>query len=95
MSEFNPTPGPWKVVARPSTEGFSVNGPEHVICPDVCATSLEQRRDNALLIAAAPELLAAIRDIAAETTKYDSEEIIANIQGICATTLAKVEGRTK
>jgi len=23
----------------------------------------------------------------------DSEEIIANIQGICATTLAKVEGR--
>lgn len=59
-----PTPGPWRMIDRPSREGFCVNGPEYVICPDICAASLEQRRANAALIAAAPELLEALRDLA-------------------------------
>ncbi len=47
---------------------------------------------NAALIAAAPDMLAALEAIAAETTGYDTEDMIANIQGICRAVITKAKG---
>ncbi len=53
---------------------------------------LAQREANARLIAAAPDMLAALQAIAAETTGYDTEDMIANIQGICRAIITKAKG---
>ncbi len=47
---------------------------------------------NAALIAAAPDMLAALEAIAAETTGYDTEDMIATIQGLCRDAIAKAKG---
>lgn len=98
------TPGPWRLVDRPSREGFSVNGPEYVICPDVCAINLEQRQANAQLITAAPELLAALKALvpfmemafAAEGDTFGVRHNDANDALFAAeSAIADAEGRTK
>jgi hypothetical protein len=53
---------------------------------------LAQRAADAALIAAAPDMLAALQAIAAETTGYDTEDMIANIQGICRAIITKAKG---
>lgn len=79
------TPGPW-AVGYPDDQTIRADGLRvaSVECPR------KEWRANARLIAAAPDMLQALRDIAAITTGYDSEEIIAEIQGICARIGAKV-----
>jgi hypothetical protein len=56
------------------------------------AEAARMARANARLIAAAPDMLAALQDIAAETTGYDTEDMIANIQGICRDIITKAKG---
>lgn len=83
------TPGPWGAIGA----DVKTAGPtSRVICWTGVATDipLDEIRANARLIAAAPDMLQALRDIAAATTGYDSEEVIAEIQGICARIGAKV-----
>jgi hypothetical protein len=53
---------------------------------------LAQREADAALIAAAPDMLAALQAIAAETTGYDTEDMIATIQGICRAIITKAKG---
>jgi PAS domain-containing protein len=59
---------------------------------------LAQREADAALIAAAPDMLAVLQAIAAfnpgaaETIGYDTEDMIANIQGICRAIITKAKG---
>jgi hypothetical protein len=82
------TPGPWFSAAT-STIGHNV-----IVDADgftICSPS-PMGASNARLIAAAPDMLAALEAIAAETTGYDTEDLIANIQGICRAIIAKAKG---
>lgn len=54
------TPGPWKVIGSKSSIGVSSSDGE-IIEPYTCST--DEGRANLALIAAAPELLAALEDI--------------------------------
>lgn len=83
------TPGPWGAIGA----DVKTAGPNsRVICWTGVALDipLDEVRANARLIAAAPDMLAALRDIAAATTGDDSEAALAEIQGICARIGAKV-----
>ena len=82
------TPGPW----------FSADTHE---CPDVMADGgflIAKTRGinceaNARLIAAAPDMLAALQDIMAESSRDDDDhDVIATIQGICRAVIAKAKG---
>jgi hypothetical protein len=53
---------------------------------------LAQRAADAALIKAAPKMLAALRSIAAETTGFDTEDMIATIQGICRVVIIEAQG---
>ena len=91
------TPGPWVVTSAPY--GALRVGPallEHPGREALAYTSargrdlMAQRAADAALIAAALDMLQALRDIAAATTGDDSETALAEIQGICARIGAKV-----
>jgi hypothetical protein len=48
---------------------------------------------NAALIAAAPDMLAALQDIMAESSRDDDDhDVIATIQGICRDIITKAKG---
>ncbi len=86
------TPGPWAV-----TEGYlwrGIRAPSRVIADMRIVGGVVENevQANARLIAAAPDMLAALQAIAAETTGYDTEDMIANIQGICRTIITKAKG---
>jgi hypothetical protein len=79
---MNHTPGPWKEV-----DGFIVGGPWadgefHDICDPRCAPPDDDNtamiNANARLIAAAPELLAALQGLLAVFTAYIDTEDVAN-----------------
>ncbi len=54
---------------------------------------LAQRAADAALIAAAPDMLAALQDIMAESSRDDDDhDVIATIQGICRAIIAKAKG---
>ena len=67
MSEIKPTPGPWE--AKPTGpwdgwDGWSVEDATGAVVCDAHGSQLNGRREaNARLIAAAPELLEALREI--------------------------------
>lgn len=93
------TPGPWAITA--ALYGALRVGPTLLEHPGREAVEYAQARDrdllaqraaDAALIAAAPDMLQALRDIAATSTGYDSEEIIAEIQGICARIITQAKG---
>jgi hypothetical protein len=92
------TPGPWHINDHTPYQGIFVSTEDYSpVCEIIPQAGIEagigRMRADGNLIAAAPTLLQALRDIAAETTHFDSEEIIASIQGICAIAIAKAEGR--
>jgi hypothetical protein len=48
---------------------------------------------NAALLAAAPDMLAALQDIMAESSRDDDDhDVIATIQGLCRAAIAKAKG---
>jgi hypothetical protein len=53
---------------------------------------LAQRAADAALIAAAPDMLAALQAIAATSTEEDAETALGSIQMICRETIAKAKG---
>lgn len=92
------TPGPWAI--SQGAYGAIWAGPARLDHPGREAAQyaaergrdlLAQRTANAALIAAAPDMLAALQAIAAETTGYDTEDMIANIQGICRAAIAQAK----
>jgi hypothetical protein len=88
-------PGPWET-NRAARGGIGVYTRQGAMVCKVAQWrgSLGQATTeaNAALIAAAPDMLAALQAIAAETTGYDTEDMIANIQGICRDIIAKAKG---
>ena len=94
------TPGPW--ATSKGAYGALHVGPAKLDHPGREAAQyaaergrdlLAQRAANAALIAAAPDMLAALQDIMAESSRDDDDhDVIATIQGICRTILAKAKG---
>jgi hypothetical protein len=76
------TPGPWQL-SGPVLQSRTVRG---------CS---EEARANARLIAAAPEMLAALKEIAAGRLDYEPDpEIYAErLRTVAKAALAKAEGR--
>jgi hypothetical protein len=57
------------------------------------AEAAHMARANARLIATAPDMLAALQDIMAESSRDDDDhDVIATIQGICRAAIAKAKG---
>lgn len=89
---------PWKLTWAWSSAGYirtikDAQG-EHIAHVCDLEDSLTECTANARLMAAAPDLLQALRLIAAETT-YDGTErdtLIAHIQGYCREAIAKATG---
>ncbi len=89
------TPGPWAI----RTDWKAA--PQHIVADGaVVASFLTSVRAycgtaeiaaNALLITASPDMLEALRSIAAESTG-DDPDLIATIQGICRFAIAKATG---
>ena len=90
------TPGPWRIGTAPPN-GEQAIGTIRGMMVAVATTGVGMENEtlaNARLIAAAPEMLQALRSIAAITTcaDQDPEAMCAEIQGICRVALAKVTG---
>ena len=82
------TPGPWF-----NDHNMEIRAGEwHSICGMRWPFDDPEHIANAALIAAAPDMLAALQAIAAETTGYDTEDMIATIQGICRAIITKAKG---
>ena len=94
------TPGPW--VTSKGAYGALHVGPATLDHPgrEVAQYAAERGRDllaqreaDAALIAAAPDMLAALQDIMAESSRDDDDhDVIATIQGICRAAIAKAKG---
>jgi hypothetical protein len=82
------TPGPWFSIA---TSNIGHNAVVDADGFTICSPS-PMGAGNARLIAAAPDMLAALRDIAAATTGDDCETALAEIQGICARIIPQATG---
>ena len=90
------TPGPWRVafgnrleVHGPKDE---IGWPASIVYNAGLCTS-EEAQANARLIAAAPDMLAALQDIMAESSRDDDDhDVIATIQGVCRAAIAKAKG---
>jgi len=87
------TPGPWAV-----TEGYlwrGIRAPSRVIADMRIVGGVVENevQANARLIAAAPDMLAALQDIMAESSRDDDDhDMIATIQGICRAIITKAKG---
>lgn len=90
---MKPTPGPWKVDNRSKSELRVITDyPDETFIADLCLSGapedeIEQVRANARLIAAAPELLAALKQLVNDNLNQ------ANCD-IAEAAIAKAEGRS-
>jgi hypothetical protein len=81
------TPGPWYVGLREDQTIFTQNlRVASVECPR------KEWKANARLIAAAPDMLAALQAIAASSTEEDAETALGSIQMICRAIITKAKG---
>jgi hypothetical protein len=87
------TPGPWRVT-REVTYGQFVTNERVRSADDTVICNLHAKANiNGPLIAAAPDMLAALQDIMAESSRDDDDhDVIATIQGICRAIIAKAKG---
>ena len=90
------TPGPWRVALG---NRLQVHGPKDeigwpkAVVYNAGLCSDEESQANAALIAAAPDMLAALQDIMAESSRDDDDhDVIATIQGICRAVIVKAKG---
>ena len=99
MTETKHTPGPWKTRKGFFSDAVEIYKPKHLMKPfiptEIAIIRIEgpEGEANAHLIATAPDLLEALRSIAAITTcaDQDHEAMCAEIQGICRVALAALE----
>lgn len=93
--EAGHTPGPWHVL----NNGYCVGGPPSVQLADpigagvamccMAARSPDETAANARLIAAAPEMLVALKTIALHAPSLD----VTGIRELCDAAIARAEGR--
>jgi hypothetical protein len=80
------TPGPWFA----HNIGLGSNGEGPFTYP--LGNDPDKAAANARLIAAAPDMLAALQDIMAESSRDDDDhDVVATIQGICRAAIAKAK----
>lgn len=96
MKEMKHTPGPWRIGTAPPNGEQAIETIRGMMVA-VATTGVGMENEtlaNARLIAEAPEMLQALRSIAAITTCADQDQdaMCAEIQGICRIALAKVTG---
>ncbi len=93
------TPSPWAI--RKGVYGVLYAGPAALVHPGREAAQyaaergqdlLAQRAADAALIAAAPDMLAALQAIAATSTEEDAETALGSIQAICRDIITKAKG---
>ena len=94
------TPGPW--ATSKGAYGALHVGPAKLDHPGREAAQyaadrgrdlLAQRAADAALLAAAPDMLAALQDIMAESSRDDDDhDVVATIQGICRAIITKAKG---
>ena len=94
------TPGPWVTADGfgPSPDGLaiqSLDGKNYLICECTGYYSLETTLANARLIAAAPDLLATLRQIGIEATESPNSDAnrLELILSLARAAIAKAEGR--
>jgi len=97
------TPGPWEAITSPPDCGHSVTvyGPAGAEgFRNICSMGLWQPQDlresNARLIAAAPELLEALKEmlpIVHDAMNADDDDVIGKIAYRASAAIAKAEGR--
>ena len=80
------TPGPWFA----HNMGLGPNGEGPFTYP--LGTDPDKAAANARLIAAAPDMLAALQAIAATSTEEDAETALGSIQMICRDIITKAKG---
>jgi hypothetical protein len=80
------TPGPWFA----HNIGLGPNGEGPFTYP--LGNDPDKAAANARLIAAAPDLLAALQAIAATSTEEDAETALGSIQMICRDIITKAKG---
>ena len=88
------TPGPWSAVNNPSSNyGLEVIADVKVKAKRVvCRVSGPDRDANARLIAAAPELLAALKLLSAEERRDDDDPILISAREQARVAIAKATG---
>lgn len=88
MSKTKYTPGPWKYGGNLKTGGVAVTGTSGLIC-ETLADITDDHRANARLIAAAPELLEALKYL------VETYPVVFTSAGInqAKIAIAKAEGR--
>jgi len=79
------TPGPWRVVA--GKFGLQIHSEKHWLANMKCESCPVQEEDNARLIAAAPDMLAALRLL-------DARGFTTATWDLCVKAIAKAEGRS-
>ena len=97
MTQAKHTPEQWRIklaITGPAKSKLEETGIIGTQAKDAIVKVLNLDFEDAKLISAAPELLQAVRSIAAITTcaDQDPEAMCAEIQGICRVALAKVTG---
>lgn len=97
MTQAKHTPEQWRIklaITGPAKSKFEETGIIGAQAKDAIVKVLNLDFEDANLISAAPDLLQAVRAIAAITTcaDQDHEAMCAEIQGICREALAKVTG---
>lgn len=66
MSDSKHTPGPWEIAEFGRNHTILIYGPDEILvadCGGILRRSHEEMESNARLIAAAPDLLAALEDV--------------------------------
>lgn len=88
------TPGPWAVNDKDTgmNDSGTIEGCGIVICPDVYGESRERTNANAALIAAAPELLAIIKDMRQAFYVKGTRKALLEVMERSKDIIAKAEG---
>lgn len=92
------TPGPWRVVGT-TVQAGEYRAQSHAIIADCSDFNLDkkEREANAHLIAAAPEMLEALKDIVStlfQECQPDRGDLFSKIDDIARPAIAKAEGKS-
>ncbi len=101
MSENKHTPGPWYAEVDDDGEFFIMTaGPRYICCGGSVHARMNENKANAPLIAAAPELLEALKfagpqlEVLHQHYSGSDAAAIFKIIGMCRAAIAKAEGRS-
>jgi len=87
------TPGPWRVIGPTKTSGWGLCiGCAHNIVARLTGRGSNETSANARLIAAAPDLLAVLKEVAESSQYWGEYDVPLGIHERIAAAIAKAEG---